>query len=144
MGDIWEQIRSASQVLAAFIRTHGRILDDEPLRTLMGEVEAVVNSRHATVDAIIDADSQIPISPSNTSTMRSNVLIPPPGNFKRPDLYSRSRWCQVLKEFWSRWRKGILVTLQYRTKQKGTSRNFQIGNVVLLQDNQVPNQYPMT
>ena len=70
MGDIWEQIRSASQVLAAFIRTHGRILDDEPLRTLMGEVEAVVNSRHATVDAIIDADSQIPISPSNTSTMR--------------------------------------------------------------------------
>ena len=36
--------------MAALMREHGHSLDDEALRTLMCETEAVVNSRPLTVD----------------------------------------------------------------------------------------------
>ena len=74
----------------------------------MVKVEAVVNARPLTVDTISDVDSQIPISPSNLLTMKSNVVMPPPENFGKLDLHCRKRWRRVqhiTKEFWSRWRK---------------------------------------
>ena len=44
MAGIWEtQIRSARNILAALTKTHGKSLVDESLRTLMTEVEAVIN-----------------------------------------------------------------------------------------------------
>ena len=45
------------QLLATLIKTHDRILDNEALRSLMVEVEAVVNSRPLTENTISDADS---------------------------------------------------------------------------------------
>ena len=128
------------------IKIHGKSLADVALRTLMVKVEVVVNARPLTVDTISDVDSQIPISPSNLLTMKSNVVMPPPGNFEKLDLHCRKRWRQVqhiTKEFWSRWRKEFLATLQSRAKWKGISRNFQIGDVVLLRDDQAQNQRPM-
>ena len=71
------------QVLADLIRTHGRNLDAEALRTLMVEVEAVVNSRPLATDTISDGDSKTPISPSNILTIKLDVVISPPGNFKK-------------------------------------------------------------
>ena len=51
MGGIWErQIRSARYVIAAL--THGKSLDDESLRALMTEVEAIINSRLLTVETM--------------------------------------------------------------------------------------------
>ena len=70
------------QVLADLIRTHGRNLDAEALRTLMVEVEAVVNSRSLATDTISDGDSKTPISPSNILTIKLDVVISPPGNSK--------------------------------------------------------------
>ena len=138
MGDIWErQIKSARQIWAVLIKTHGRSLDDEALRKLIVEVEAMVNSSLLNLDTISDADSQIPILPSNILTMKSNVAMPPPGNFEKANLYCRKtwRWVQhITNEFWSRRRKEFLVTLQFRAKWKGISKNFQIGDVVLLRD----------
>ena len=119
MGGSWEQqIRSTRQILASLIKTHGRSLDDEVLRTLIVEVEAVVNFWLLTVNTIRHADCQIPISPSNILTTKSNVAMPPPGNFEKSDLYCKKRWRgvqHITNEFWSRWRKEFLVTLQCRT-----------------------------
>ena len=93
MGDIWErQIKSARQIWAVLIKTHGRSLDDEALRKLFVEVEAVVNSSLLNLDTISDADSQITILPSNILTMKSNVEMPPPGNFEKANLYCRKTW----------------------------------------------------
>ena len=93
MGGICKrQIKSARQVLAVLIRLLGRTLNDEALRTLMVEVETVVNSQPLTVDSISDADSKIPIPPCNMLTMISNVVMLPPGHFKKRDLYCRKRW----------------------------------------------------
>ena len=46
MGGVWErQIRTARNVLSVLLDQSGGQLNDESLRTLMTEVEAIVNSR---------------------------------------------------------------------------------------------------
>lgn len=147
MGGVWErQIRSARAILSSLLKTHGRSLDDESLRTLMTETEAVVNSRPLTVETINDVNSPLALSPSNLLTMKSNVVMPPPGNFEKADLYSRKRWRRVqhiANEFWSRWRKEFLSSLQPRSKWNATTRNFEVGDIVLLKDDQPRNHWPM-
>ena len=79
---VWErQIRSARSILSALLITHGKSLDDESLRTLMAEAEAVVNSRPLTVETISNVTGSLPLSPSNLLTMKSNVVKPPLGRF---------------------------------------------------------------
>nr|XP_054760693.1 uncharacterized protein LOC129266960 [Lytechinus pictus] len=91
MGGIWErQIRSIRRVLEALLQQHGRQLDDEALRTLLCEVMAIVNSRPLTVDFINDVTSPEPLTPNHLLTQKSKVILPPPGNFLRQDIYVQS------------------------------------------------------
>ena len=46
-------------------------------------VEAVMNSRPLTVELLSDGNSLNPISPSNLLTMKSKIVMPPPGEFGR-------------------------------------------------------------
>ena len=75
------------------------------------------------------------------------VLMPPPGVFQRADLYSRERWRRVqhlANEFWNRWKKEFLQTLQTRQKWIKRQRNLQIGDVVLVRDDDLPrNQWKL-
>ena len=51
MGGVWErQIRTVRSVLSSLLNNNGPQLDDESLRTLMCEAEAIVNSRPLTVN----------------------------------------------------------------------------------------------
>ena len=80
MGGVWERlIRSARSILASLLKNHGTCLKDESLHTLMIEVEAIVNSRLLTVETISDPPSLTPLSPNNLLTMKSKVIMPPPG-----------------------------------------------------------------
>ena len=89
MGGVWErQIQSARNILAALLKIHGQSLNDKGLRTLVAETEGNINSRPLTIESLSDVDSEIPLSPSNLLTMKSDVIMPPPGVFNRPDLYS--------------------------------------------------------
>ena len=107
MGGVWErQIRSARTILSSLIRTHSMSLDEESLSTLFAEVEAIVNSRPMVVETINDVNSEVALSPSHILTMKSKVVMPPPGVFGKPDLYCRRRWRRIQhisNEFWSRW-----------------------------------------
>ena len=120
MGGAWgRQIQSARNILAALLRTHGQILNDKGLRTPVAETEAIINSRPLTVESLSDVNSEIPLSQSNLLTMKSDVIMPPTGVFNRPDLYSRRRWRrvqQITGEFWSRWQKDFLQSVQARQK----------------------------
>lgn len=92
MGGVWErQIRSVRNVLVALMRDHGIQLCDEGLRTLMCEAAAIVNSRPLSVQNISDPMSPEPLTPNHLLTMKSKLILPPPGRFQRPDLYSRKR-----------------------------------------------------
>ena len=50
----------------------------------------------------------------------------------------------LANQFWSRWKKEFLVTLQERNKWQCPKRNFQINDVVLIKEDNCPrNQWPM-
>ena len=106
-----------------FIENNGQSLYDESLITLMTEVEGILNSRPLTVETINDPTRFQPLSPITLLTMKSKVVSPPPGKFLKPDVYSKKRWRRIqhiANEFWSRWRKEYLQSLQKR--QKWTSK----------------------
>jgi hypothetical protein len=76
MGGVWErQIRTVRSVLSALLQSNGSQLDDELLRTLMCETEAIVNSRPLTVNDLNDPDSLQPLTPSHLLTMKSRVTF---------------------------------------------------------------------
>ena len=94
------------------------------------------------------SSSQIPLSPSNLLTMKIHVFMPPPGVFTKPDLYSRRR-CRCVQyipeEFWHRWRKEFLQSLQTRQKWNDKRRNFEVDDIVILKEqNCQRNQWPLT
>ena len=95
MGRVWErQIRTAQKIFDSLLREHGQRLDDESFHTLMCEVEAIVNSRPLTVTSDDPSDA-IPLSPNQLLTLKTSVVLPPPGNFQRNDVYMRRRWRRV-------------------------------------------------
>ena len=104
MGGAWErQIRTVRNVLTPLLDKNGTQLDDESLRTLMVEAEAIVNCRPLTTDD--DASHEIPhaLTPNQLLTQKSQVVLPPPGIFQRADMYLKRRWRRVqhlANEFW--------------------------------------------
>ena len=118
--------------------SHGHSLNDESFRTFLVEVEAIMNSRPLTTDGLSDPDNIQILSPANLLTMKSNVILPPPGTFQKEDLYCRRRWRRIQhlsNEFWSKWRKEYLQQLQTRTKwSTNTKREAKVGDVMLLKD----------
>ena len=144
MGGVWErQIRTARNILNSLLKTHGASLTDESLQTLLTEVEAIVNSRPLTTDVINDVTSLVPLSPINLLTMKSRVVMPPPGVFTSAVIYCRKHWRRVQhlsNEFWSRWRKEVLLTLQNRQKWNDKIRNCKTGDIVLVKDDMERNR----
>ena len=135
----------ATGILEGLLKIQGQSLNDEALRTLMAEVESIINSRPLTVETLSDINSQIPLSPSNLSP--SNLIPLSPSNHTKPDLYSRRRWrCMqhIAEEFWHRWRKEFLQSLQTRQKWNDKRRNFEVGDIVILKEQDCRrNQWPL-
>ena len=103
----------------------------------MTEVESIIYSRPLTVETLSNIDSQIALSPSNLLKIKTNVAMPPPGVFTKRVLYSRGRWRRVqhiVDEFWHRWRKEFLQSLQTRQKWNNKRRNFEVGDIVILKE----------
>ena len=147
MGGVWErQIRTVRSILASLLKSHDQVLNDESFNTLIKEVEGIINSRPLVIENVSDPSSQV-LSPSHLLTLKSKAVLPPPGVFQKNDIYCRRRWRVVqhlANEFWCRWRKEFLASLQSRQKWTGKKRNFQIGDFVLLkEDNVSRNNWPM-
>ena len=139
MGGVWErQIRSVRSILTNLMDHHGDCVDDESFRTFLCEAECIVNSRPLTYENIGDPQSLLPISPMTLLTGKSQLVLPPPGDFSSSaSMYCRQRWRRVqhlANEFWTRWRKEYLTALQERQKWPTVKRNFDIGDVVLVKD----------
>lgn len=146
MGGVWErQIRTVREVLSRLLKEFASRLDDESLRTLLCEAEAIVNSRPLTTPTD-DPDDLVPLSPSSLLTMKKSPICPPPGCFQREDMYGRKRWRQVqyLSDlFWHRWRREYMHLLQARQKWIWPKRNLKIGDLVLIRDDVSRAQWPM-
>jgi hypothetical protein len=89
-GGVWERmIRTVRSVLDGLLKQHGTQLDEESLRTLLCEVECIVNSRPI---AGTNTPEEEPLTPNHLLTMKTRVLMPPPGEFQRNDIYLVKRW----------------------------------------------------
>ncbi|XP_006813334.1 uncharacterized protein LOC102808943 [Saccoglossus kowalevskii] len=105
-------------------------LNDELLRTLLVEAEAIVNSRPLTYTDVSSTSSLEPLSPSHILTLKSNVVLPPPGEFQRADVYCHHCWRRVqylANEFWSCWKTEFLLTLHEQQKWVASQPDLQKG-----------------
>lgn len=82
-----------------------------------------------------------PLTPNQLLTMKTKVILPPPGNFQSSSLYSRKRWRRtqyLVNEFWIRWRSEFLQNLQARNKWQSPKRNLTVGDIVIMKDDNQP------
>ena len=113
----------------------------------MTEAENVIHSRPLTVENLSDHGSPEPLTPNHLLTSKTEVVLPPPGCFERLDLYSRKRWRRVqflANQFWIRWRSEHSSQFQQRRRWNTRQRDSRVGDIVLLQDDDLPrNQWPL-
>ena len=147
-GGVWErQIGTIRRVLDAMLLEIGaQRLTHELLTTLMAEVTAIVNARPiATIPS--DDDEPQPLTPSMLLTQKTRPLRPLPGHFIAQDVYARRRWRRVqylADQFWTRWRREYLQSLQVRKKWNRKHRNLTVGDVVMVKDDQAHrNNWPL-
>ena len=72
------------------------------MKALVAETEAIINSRPLSVESLSNVNSEVPLSPSNLLTMKSDVIMPQPGLFNRLGLYSRRQrdeWSILMESF---------------------------------------------
>ena len=143
-GGIWERmIRSVRQILNSVVKV--QTLDEEGLRTLFCEIEAILNDRPIT--KVPDQHNDLEaLTPNHLLLMKGNPSLPP-GIFSKEDIYSKRRWKQVqymANLFWRRWSREYLPLLQERQKWLGVKRNLQTGDIVLVVDENSPrNSWPL-
>ena len=143
MSVVWERL---VQITKKHLKsaTGDGLLSDVELRTLLAEVESIVNNRPITA-LLDDPDDYSALTPNHFLLQRATQL--PPGVFVNEDLFSRKRWRKVqflVDHYWKRWIREYVPTLQKRPKWVESRRNARIGDLVLLaEDKVVRNRWPM-
>ena len=77
------------------MKNAGTQLNDEAFRTFMCEAMAIVNRRPLSVNDLNDPASPSAITPNQLLTMKTSIVLPPPGQFVKEDTYSRKYWRRV-------------------------------------------------
>jgi len=102
-------------------------------------VESIINGRPLTTVSDDHRDFE-PLTPNHLLLMRTGNSVAP-DVFVTQDQFSRKRWRQVqylADVFWRRWIREYLPTLQLRQKWINVSRNLEIGDIVIIMDDNVP------
>lgn len=105
----------------------------------MTEVESVLNSRPLMPNGNNPTDFEA-LTTNHLLLLQPNGSMPP-GVFSKDDLYCRRHWRQIqylADVFWKRWLSSYLPALQECQKWTRRSRNFCVGNLVLVVDERVP------
>ncbi|XP_043974657.1 uncharacterized protein LOC122832198 [Gambusia affinis] len=147
MGGIWERMIGVSRrILDALLLDVKRPqLTHEVLVTFMAEVTAIVNAR-PLVPISTDPEAPLVLTPAMLLTQKTGAPPPVPDNLTEKDVF-KSQWKRVqilANNFWTRWRKEYLCTLQGRQKWLVKKTNLKEGDVVLLKDSTAKrNEWPM-
>lgn len=105
-------------MLNGILNQSGTRLNEESLPNF-GETEAIVNSSPLTTYNHTSPNKSEPLTPNHLLTSKSCVLLSPPGGFQQADVYLVKHWRQVqylVNQFWFRWHKEFLSSLQARQK----------------------------
>ena len=112
-------------------------LNDIDLRTLLAEVEFIVNNRPVT--AVSDDPDYFSALTHNHSPIQRATQLPP-GVFVEEDSFSRKRWRKVqflADHYWKGWIQEYVPTLQKISKWVKSRRNVWIGDQVLIAEDKV-------
>lgn len=116
----------------------------EEYYTLLTQVEACVNSR-PLCPLSDDPNDLVALTPAHflvgkplvTLTESENVSETPPGRLKRWELVQ-----QMYQHWWTRWQNEYVTSLLQRPKWRQQERNIQVGDLVLIkEDNVAPSNW---
>ena len=152
-GGLWESaIKSAKYHLKRIVGN--QVLSREELETVLSSVEGVMNSRPLVEISNDECDFRV-LTPAML-VMAKEVQHLPIAEVKEGDLppipdseknYAKLRWGHVNKmtaNFWQRWTKDYLPTLQIRKKWQVEVPKFKAGDLVLMsEDNTKPLNWPL-
>ena len=140
MGGVWERmVASVKRALRAVLGN--QCVSEDVLHTTLAEVEYMLNGRPLTYVSSDERDPEA-LTPNHFLLGCSDTGAGlPPGVFGEHDLLSRRRWrhSQVLaNQLWKRSRKEYLPTLLARQKWRNETNNLEVGDVVLIVDENTP------
>ena len=145
-GGLWEAgIKSCKNHSRKVVGTQA--LTFEELYTVLTQIESIMNSRPLT-PLSNDPNDVTALTPGHF--LIGALLTALPDSVPNKETVSvtlKQRWLltqQMVNDFWKRWSKEYLTTLNRRIKWKIQTRSLQVGDMVLVaEDNISPLQWPL-
>lgn len=111
----------------------------EELSTLFAQVESILNSR-PLCPLSSSPDDFLCLTPGNFLIGRSLTALPSPDlEDCNPNYLQRyERVQRIYQHFWKRWQREYIAELHHRRKWKTNSTNPNVGDLVLIQEDDVP------
>ena len=139
MGGCWERlVGSVKRALEATMNEQAP--REEILQTLFAEAEYSINCRPLTYASDNPEDPES-LTPNHFLLLWNAEGHGPPGRFSNDDFLRRSQWRKsqaMAEQFWRRWVREYLPTLNIRTKWFTNGRDLQVGDVIVIWDDQLP------
>ncbi|XP_055856101.1 uncharacterized protein LOC129919272 [Episyrphus balteatus] len=135
-GGLWEAgVKLVKQHLRRVVGDS--VLTFEEMCTLLAQIEALLNSRPLCASSDSDLD---PLTPSHFLIGRPYTAIPEPSFLETP-INRLGRWellQNMMQGFWRRWQTDYLTSLQQRPKWREAKRDFEVGDLVILKEPNLP------
>ena len=149
-GGVFERkVASVKKVLEGSLLLLGpRSLSRDELATMLQEAASIVNNTPLW-ELSSSPDDPSPLTPAALLTLKESPHPVSSEVFTEKDLYSygKSRWRRVQyisDQFWVRWRRDYLQTLQHRNKWLFKKQSIASGDVVLIRNkSEKRNKWPM-
>ena len=138
MGGTWERMIGVAKKILNSILSKQQRLTHEVLTTVLCEAMEIINSR-PLVEVSTDPDSPTVLSPATLLTQKFDTMSAPEGNFQQTSYDAKDHWKLVqslANMFAEKWKQEYLTSLTSRTKWQQERPNIQVGDVVLLVDEQ--------
>ena len=147
-GSVERAVGSMRKIMAASLLLMGnRAVTRDEMHTLLTEAASIINNT-PLYKSRSSPDEPLAITPAHLLTLKDEPNPAPLANFSKEDLdsYGQQRWKRVQlisNEFWRRWQRYYLDTLQSRSKWTKDRPNLEEGDVVIIRSKQLPrNEWP--
>lgn len=137
-GGLWEAgVKSAKHHLVRLLNNH--TLTFEEFSTILAQIEACLNSRPLCAMSA-DAEELDALTPAHFLIGSEISLVPDqePPNVAENRLNRYQLLRKIHSNFWKRWSKEYLQSLQARGKWHNTTENIEVGQLVLIRDDRYP------